>query len=388
MREGYRLSLDGIYQPDYGEVHWGDIRGEYPPSPNNGTPNTSTGVSSGVAKQLLTLDAVESPVKQQDRVFSLVSVSFTRDASDVNFAGVNIWAKGYKGNAQAVLVTSGQDSPVNFLMETTGESVTFIGQAVSADGTPVALEEAPSAVAVLDGVTSPPPAPTISQSLVGINNGLQFAFNFLNGLVGDVIDGYWVYRNTTNDASTATRFKYIKHPPINSGAYTFQDTSAMAGEIYYYWVSAVNTSQLESSKTAAQSSATKAAPSNPSEANYVWSDRTPLASNDVGGGKANIVVDANTATWIDKTANYSGATLTQDDVGVDIPNNTVFYVYTDDINRTGGTAWKATTDFTKLSQYAGRLFLDSIRTATGGGAPTGGSGDGGGGAGGGFKELP
>jgi len=200
------------------------------------------------------MSVTESPVKQQDRTFSLVSVSFFRDPSDTTFAGVRIWFIGYKGSANPVLMTSATDSPVSFLAESTKETVMVVLQRYSTDGSMQDFNLCPSAPLTLDGVVSPPPAPTISQPLVAIPLGYQFAFNQLSGLLSDVIDSYRVYRNPVNNPTTAALYNTIKHDPTNLGSVVVQDTTG-GGQTLYYWVSAVNTSGLESSKTAAQSSA-------------------------------------------------------------------------------------------------------------------------------------
>jgi hypothetical protein len=211
---------------------------------------------SGTTKQLLSIQATESPTKQQDRTFSEVSVSFLRDTTDPNYGGVRIWFTGYKGNPSPVIMTDGTDSPITFLCETTKETVVVTGQTVSADGTPSKFSQCVTTTVPLDGVVSAPPNPSISQSLIGTSTGYQFAFNQVNvGSTQDVIDGYTIYRNTTGvlDGSQ-TKINYFKHNPKASGAIVVTDTIVPASaSFYFYWVSATNTSALESTLTAAQS---------------------------------------------------------------------------------------------------------------------------------------
>src|SRR5262245_36755897 len=52
------------------------------PIPVKTTSTTDPSGKGGVPKKLLSIAAVESPSKQQDRTFSLVSITFTRDSSD------------------------------------------------------------------------------------------------------------------------------------------------------------------------------------------------------------------------------------------------------------------------------------------------------------------
>jgi hypothetical protein len=226
-------------------------KGVHPPK----TPGTSsTPIIPGIPMQLLSITATESPVKQQDRTFSQVSVSFTRDGGDKAYGFTRIYLKGYKGNSDPVLQTEGRESPITFLLETTGETISVIGMPVGLSGTTADIALAQSAAVVLDGVISAPPAPSISQALLTITAGAttvgqQFGFNFLSGQVADVVDGYWVYKVGAHSAPTppASRFKYVKHNPQSSGAYTFQDVSGVSTNFYY--VSAVNKVGLESSLT-------------------------------------------------------------------------------------------------------------------------------------------
>lgn len=213
-------------------------------------------VSAGFPKQLLSISAVESPSRQQTTTYSEVSVSFVRDTTDPLFFGVRIWFIGYQGSTSSVIVAEGDVSPVSFLVQTTGETVTVVGQPVAADGTPANFALAVRTTVALDGVVSAPPAPSIAQSLVGTPLGYQFSFNeVILTSQQDVIDSYRIYRNTVNDDTTATFITSFKHNPNPSGAIVFTDnlSTVASGLSYYYWVSAINTVGLESLKTAAQS---------------------------------------------------------------------------------------------------------------------------------------
>lgn len=210
----------------------------------------------GLPKALSAVSATESPSKQQDRTFSEVSVSFIRDGSDVNFASARVWFIGYQGNTSAVLLADGSTSPITFLCESTGESVTVLVQPVSPFGLTADLAFAAVTTVTLDGVVSSPPAPSIAQSLVGTALGYQFSFNqVVVGSTEDVIASYRVYRNTVSDSASATFIRTFVHDPTSSGAIVVIDSiNEAVASYYYYWVSAVNTIGLESTKTAAQSS--------------------------------------------------------------------------------------------------------------------------------------
>ena len=351
----------------------------------------------GVPDQVTTVSATESPKKAQDRTLSLVSVSFLRNPIDTAYAGVRVWLTGYQGNTSRVLAADGFDSPLSFLAESTGESIVVTVQAV---GTTAAadLDAAPTATVLLDGVTSAPPAPTVTQNLVAIPNGYQFTFQMEGALLADVIDGYWIYRSSSSSTPTppTSRFQYVLQSTGASGSdnFVFQDGTIPAGSTYYYWVSAVNKSGLESSLTAAQSSATAAGGANPVEGSYSIkpaSGSSCLSSADLGGGAANISIAAFTlycAQFPSGVSYNAGASaLTLDDLGNTITNNTKYGVYFDDLMLAGGTpTYKATLSRSTLVQVAGRVFVDIITTATGGGGPSSGGGTGGGGAGGGAGQ--
>jgi hypothetical protein len=215
---------------------------------------TTTGAATpaGGPLQVLSVSVVESPSKQQDRTYSEVSVSFAKDPADSNFASVKIWFIGYQGNPSPTLMTEGATSPVTFLVESTGETVSVKVQAASSTGLTTDLTSAPTAPVTLDGVVSAPPAPTVTQTLLATPVGYQFQFAYEGGLLADVISGYNVYRNTTNSPSGATIVKNVPQPSTNTGTYTYQESVA-PGINYFYWVTSVNTVGLESAKTNAQS---------------------------------------------------------------------------------------------------------------------------------------
>lgn len=208
----------------------------------------------GVPPEVITgVSATESPTNIGNKTYSLVSVSFTRNLTDPKYAKTDIWIKGYKGNTNPVLIASVTDSPAEFILETTQETLTVYAQSIGMDGTPSAFSSAPTTTVVLDGVTSAPPAPSIAQMLTAISIsgstvGWQFAFNFLHGIVSDTIDGYWIYKVDVHSAPTppASRFQFVKHSP-NIGVYTFQDITGNSTHHYYYVSAVSNASNLESS---------------------------------------------------------------------------------------------------------------------------------------------
>lgn len=177
---------------------------------------------------------------------AVIDVSFT---PGLNFSSAQLWATNYNGNGSPQLLTQGFSSPIEYAAQITGELVTLTVVAVNSAGVTADFASAPSATALLNGASTTPPAPSISQGLTALSGstGWQFAFNTINGLLSDVIAGYWVYRSSTHTTPTSTsaRFQWIPQPPTTL-PYTFQD---ITGSTFYYWVSAVNTSGLESALT-------------------------------------------------------------------------------------------------------------------------------------------
>lgn len=355
--------------------------------------NAEGRTSSGVPLHVARVEATESPSKQGDRMYSLVSVTFLRDPNDSAFQGVRIWFTGYQGSNGRTLVADGHDSPVNFLVESTGETVVVTVQAVGGR-TAADIGTAPTTTVVLDGVTSAPASPTVTQQLVSIPNGYQFTFRPLTGLAADVIEGYWIYRDTTSTTPTppTSRFQYVPHSTAatSSDGFVFQDTTVTIGSTYYYWVSAVNTSGLESSLSAAQSGATLAGAANLVEGSYAIvpvSGSSCLSSVDEAVG-ASISVAAFDLYSAYKPSglryNAQVAKITTDSDGNGILNSTVYAVFCDDVTLAGGSqTYQACKNRKTLVLTAGRFLIDTITTAANGGGGTGGGGAGGGGTGGG-----
>ena len=210
----------------------------------------------GIPKKLLSMNVVQSPVAQQSYTNSAVYVSFTRDTSDVNFDHVAIWFVGYHGSSTPTLMASGTVSPIEFLVDTTDETVTVLAQTVSSQGLSAPLAFALAGTVTLNGIISAPPEPTITQYVVATPTGYQFTFEQLVLAAGDedVIASYSVYRNTSNTITGAGVIQTIKHDPTDVGkSIVVQDVlSSHSGTIYYYWLTAVNTKGLESAYEACQ----------------------------------------------------------------------------------------------------------------------------------------
>jgi len=221
------------------------------------TPGADPSGKNGVPLALLSLTAVQSPVIYQAVVYSAVTVSFTIDPSDQNYDHLAIWFTGYHGNVNAQLIASGSVSPLTFIVDATGETVSVFGQTVSSAGNSAPLDFAAHTLVTLTGQIGAPPAPTIAQSVVGTSTGFQFSFNQVVFPAGDVevIAVYKVYRNTANNPGTASLIQTIVPTPNQVGAIVVSDIlMAASGSTYYYWVSAMNTQSFESTLTFAGTS--------------------------------------------------------------------------------------------------------------------------------------
>lgn len=221
------------------------------------TPSNTSG-QNGIPLPLLTVAAIQTPVKQQSYTNCNVTVSWTRNNQDQNFDHVNVWFVGYHGSTNPQLMSAGTTSPLNFICDATKQTVKVFAQTVNALGESAPLQYAASCSVTLSGIVGAPPAPTISQSLLGTATGYQFGFNQVVLPAGDqeVIACYNVYRSVIgNTFASASLLHTITPNPALSGAITFTDTIIAASGAAYYWVTAVNTAGFESTATPAQAGA-------------------------------------------------------------------------------------------------------------------------------------
>lgn len=109
------------------------------------TVSGSTGI--GIPKQVSNVAVNMSGASKGST--SLLTVTFQRDPSDKSYSGVIIYVTGYQGNRTPTQVASGTDSPLNVVLNNTGESISIIVQAKGNAGS------APLATAPTTGVTLP-----------------------------------------------------------------------------------------------------------------------------------------------------------------------------------------------------------------------------------------
>lgn len=94
--------------------------------------NTTNAIGAGIPKQVSNVQV--SVANAQTGSTCTVTVLYRIDPTDKNFAGVNILVKGYQGNNQLVQVSSGVSSPTKFVLNNTGEIVSFTVQAYGNGG--------------------------------------------------------------------------------------------------------------------------------------------------------------------------------------------------------------------------------------------------------------
>jgi hypothetical protein len=230
-------------------------------------PSTIGGGSgqTGTAPQVVNLSVTQEPIIVQGKTMCLVVVSFSVNPIDQNFGGARVWfeSAGYLTNVTVpfgrwTLMADGDSSPIMFIVETTKSAVKVRVQSWDNNGNYSNFNAAPTVVVTLNGVITAPPAPTISQFLVGTPTGFQFTFDevILPAGTQDVIDSYRVYRHANNSSfSGASVVHTFKHDPTNTGAIVYSDTiNDATGVFYYYWVTSVDTKGLESSPSAANAS--------------------------------------------------------------------------------------------------------------------------------------
>lgn len=138
-----------------------------------------------------------------------------------------------------------------------------------------------------------PPHPTIAQTLTALPLSLQFSFNQVTLPIGatNVISSYRVYRNTSaNNFSGAQLMRTFVHDPTRQGAITVQDNTG-GGKTYYYFVTSVDTTSLESTPVGAQAGAVTSKNANPNIA-----QATPSTINPTTVSATYVVIPEMTAT--------------------------------------------------------------------------------------------
>ena len=155
-------------------------------------PNNANGA--GIPKQVSNVQA--SVAQAQTGATCTVTILYSVDPTDKAFSGVNVWAKSYQGNPQLVQVSSGTGSPCKFVLNNTGENVSFTVQSFGNGGN-APLSQAPTCSASLPksttggfgsstvvnyNVTNPPPSISFAQNSGAMLIGpfLELPYSFAN----------------------------------------------------------------------------------------------------------------------------------------------------------------------------------------------------------------
>ena len=143
--------------------------------------NNTNATGAGIPKQVSKVQA--SVANAQTGSTCTVTILFTQDPTDKNFAGVAVLVKGYQGNSQLVQVSSGISSPTKFVLNNTGETVSFTIQAYG-NGGAAPLTGSPTCSAVLPqstgggfGSSTTTSAPGVTFETQGVSNGNQLLLN-------------------------------------------------------------------------------------------------------------------------------------------------------------------------------------------------------------------
>lgn len=84
------------------------------------------------------------------RNFSKITLTFALPTERSDFSHVNIWVKGYQGNANFVKMGEAKVSPAILLLEGSSETLTIAMQSEAIDRTVSDVEKSPTAVVVND----------------------------------------------------------------------------------------------------------------------------------------------------------------------------------------------------------------------------------------------
>ena len=199
------------------------------------------------------------------------------------------------------------------------------------------------------------PAPQITSALAANGSGVEFTFNQLT-IAG--IDGYRIYRNTSNSFAGASQLQYLKHAALTTTSVTVRDVSA-AGSIFYYWVTAVSTNGLESAPAAAQATSVKSGSVVNSDGSVSFNGGVTVNGTLVIDSNANLLLK-NHVQAIGSTANpttQSSSFVTLPDMSVSITThgNKVMIIFTGVFSATGSS--------TGATQLFLAVFADGVQVS-------------------------
>lgn len=147
---------------------------------------------------------------------------------------IKIYVAGYEGNAFAVAVAQSTSSPLQFVLQATGETITLRAIAVSQGGTEAS--SGPTTTLVLNGTATIPATPEgVSVAQISAGNQVMWPANREVG-----ITGYQIYRGQRGDAfGLASLLATVT--ATGEGTVEYLDTAGLAGD-YQYFIIAVSPS--------------------------------------------------------------------------------------------------------------------------------------------------
>jgi hypothetical protein len=350
----------------------------------------------GVPAEITSPSISESGFTVDGVVWSEVTATYTAPSPLGNFAGVFLVAEDYRGSAELVKVAehnfagaAGGSASFNVQLQRTGETVTFYFIAKNTlGGTREDWSLAPNQTGVLDGNASAPTAPSglgANQEELGVQ--LSWTLGTETNLAG-----YNVHRHTADIFGSSSAIANVGVTKTGNPGYF--DKTAGRGTTFFYWVTALNTANQESTQSSSASNSGTGVDFADVDGATKPEDNADITSlENLGPGHGSYRPTSNplTATDAGATATVSIAAFTMRVGATDVSINsgsvtslsfaTLHYIYYDDATLAGGSVTfnAATIKETALNDDD-RFFVGSILTPPNGGGDTIGNDDGGVGA--------
>lgn len=209
---------------------------------------SSTSSSTTPAPNPTAFTMSEEPEIRDGVLYPLVTAEYTAPSPLSGFAGIFLGVSGYHGISAVVKIgqdnytgAPGGSASFNVLLDRTGETVTFYAIPTTVVGLTVSnWSSCPSYQLTLNASVTAPVAP-VNLTATTIEMGVLLGWTQNSELN---LLGYNIYRNTSNSFTGATNIGQATTTLTGSPA--FVDTTGNGGELYYYFVTAVNTAGLES----------------------------------------------------------------------------------------------------------------------------------------------
>lgn len=217
--------------------------------------SSGSGTATGTTAPAVTGAAVAQSIQTIDgNTWVKIAATYTAPSPLSGFNGIVLAVKGLFGSTAIKAVgaddfagSAGGPGALTIVLPYTDESVTFYFVSRAQSGAlPSDWSTSPSTGLTLNGGSTAPATPTGIGATNGGTGGVgdgQVGLVWAGNTEAD-LRGYRVYRNTSNDHTTAT----VVFAPcaLASGAMSFIDFGLNHTQTYYYWVTAVNSVGQES----------------------------------------------------------------------------------------------------------------------------------------------